>query len=169
MNQDYTVKQFTDRNKPDNFGNSTYTVVFNEDPRPVYLASKAPLQIGHKKYGHIQDGQYGPKFKSEKRDGDGFTPNNSSYQPRTPKKSDDERSNDIRWGLTIKEANAYIIANRPNLDAEKWSKEVIEYASALYAISDEPTKVQEEPPLQDQLPDNMLDGTEPIELSDIPF
>lgn len=170
MNQDYTVKQFTDRNKADNFGNKTYTVVFDEDPRPVYLASKGDLQIGHKKYGRIESGQYGDKFKSEKRDGEGFAPpQGTGYQPRPNKKSDDERSNDIRWGLTLKEANAYIIANRPNLDADKWSKEVIEYASALYAISDEPVKVQQEPPLQDQLPDDMLDGTEPIELSNIPF
>lgn len=172
MNQDYTVKQFTDRNKADNFGNKTYTVVFDEDPRPVYLASKGDLQIGHKKYGRIESGQYGPKFKSEKRDGEGFAPpQGTGYQPRSPKKSDDERSNDIRWGLTIKEANAYIIANRPNLDADKWSKEVIEYASALYAISDEPVKVQEEPPLQDQLPDDMLDnhGLTADELGEIPF
>lgn len=166
--QDFTVKSFTNKNKPDKFGNHTYTVVFEEDARPVYLASKTELQAGMKKYGEILDGEYGPRFKSQQKEG--FAPpQGTGYQPqsRPNKKSDDERSNDIRWGLTIKEANAYIIANRPNLDADKWSKEVIEYASALYAISDEPTKPEEEAPTQDELPDDLLD--EPINLAEIPF
>lgn len=136
QNQDYTVEVAIDRKKPDNFGNQTYDVKFEEYEQMVYVASKTPLKKGDKKYGHIEQNEYGFRFKSEKKM-DGPRPA-QSYTPKAPKKSDDERSEDIRWGLCIKEANAYITKYEEGLSEEQWADAVNRYANALYKVSHGP-------------------------------
>lgn len=176
---DLTITELIPRGTVDNYGNQQYTARFAEYPNQVYAAFKSPPPIGTKKWGTIKaDGGNGPAFKSAKKldfqggapQSGGFTPQ-SNYQPRqaAPKKSDSERSNDIRWGLCLKEANLYVSKYRPDLDAHKWSQEVVEYASALFLISNEPQPAIQEAPIQDQLPDELLDGSEPIEIKDFPF
>lgn len=149
MSQEYTVKSFTNKNKPDKFGNHTYTAVFEEDPRPVYIASKSELQAGFKKYGDILEGEYGPRFKSAQKPDD-YQPSNprteapthvSQSMPQLPQresKAPQERSDDIRWGLCIKEANAYVTKNRPDLNTTEWAVEVYEYANSLFFMTAEP-------------------------------
>lgn len=181
--QDYTIAELTHRGTADKWGNAQYTVKFAEYPNQVYAAFKNPPTIGMKRWGTIQaDGTNGPAFKSAQKEFNGqpaqsgFSPQ-PSYQPRssTPKKSDDERSKDIRWGLCLKEANLYVSKYRPDLDPAKWAQDIIEYASALYAVSAEPaptaTPVQSEQPQPQSPPDYIPEDIDdaPLNLSGIPF
>jgi len=177
MPQDYTIVELTPRGTVDNYGNQQVTVKFAEYPNQVYAAFKTMPAIGTKKWGTIKtDGGNGPAFKSAKKEFNGapqggFAPQATQQRSNTPKKSDDERSKDIRWGLCLKEANLYVSKTRADLDAPTWSKEVVEYASALYAVSSEPTQPPQTAPEYDQLPDDMLEnhGLTPEELTEIPF
>lgn len=182
MPQDYIIEALTPQNRTDNFGNQAYMVKFAEHPVPVYAAFKNPPQIGDKRYGTISQGQYGPRFKGAQRPDfqpGGFqqpagapqAPQGYNQAPRAgaPRKSDEERSQDIRWGLCIKEANAYVTKNRADLGADDWAKEVNEYANALYRVSEGPGPVVEEARPADQLPDDDDITDEPIDLAAIPF
>ena len=176
--RDLTIDQVINRQKKDNFGNMTFDVKFLEDDRMVYMAAKTEPKKGWTKYGYIEDGQYGPKFKSVKKEdaGDGsFTGfAKKTYNSPTPqgKKSDDERSQDIRWGLCIKEANLYVTKNREDLASDQWAIEVNEYANALYRLSEGPDKTDAERVAEkvggDVLPTDD-DMNKPLDARDLPF
>lgn len=135
MSQEYTIAALTNRNKPDKFGNGTYTVKFGEDERSVFASFKTEPKIGDKKYGDIIDGEYGPRFKSAPRpEFAGQTPSQPSFTPQATqnKPQYDDRSKEIIWSICVKEAASYVSKEESELKANEFAGAVSEYANALF-------------------------------------
>lgn len=135
MSQEYTIAALTNRNKPDKFGNGTYTVKFGEDERSVFASFKTEPKIGDKKYGDIIDGEYGPRFKSAQRpEYAGQTPSQPSFTPKAVqnKLPYDDRSKEIIWSICVKEAASYVSKENSELDEYRFADMVGEYANALF-------------------------------------
>lgn len=140
MPQNYHITGVEDTSfDPDQYGNRFYSIRFEGTQNSILWKTKNRPETGTTVYGHIEPSKSGKSsiFKKDKLedaptggDGGNFGGKTSRYEPA--------KTEDIRWGLSLKEANAYVIMNRPDLSADDWAKEVHEYALALFRISETP-------------------------------
>lgn len=174
MSQNYTVTSVEDTKfEPSANGSKFYNVTLEGVKDRVLWSTKSRPEVNARVYGHIEPSKSG-KSMIFKRDKEEVPQGNNSgaYQfvsNKPTKKSDDERSDDIRWGLCVKEAAGYITKWQENLESEQWAIQVNEYANALYKLSGGPDPVV---PEQDRLPDEKMDyapSEDEIDLSGLPF
>ena len=148
--QDYKLINVEKSSLPDdNYGNSWYTVDVDGHDGPLLWLTKTTPEKGQVVYGHTELSKSGKSmlFKKDKReDGEVYTPRNNtpthvseSLPPSQSKAPFDDRSNEIRWSICIKEANMYVTKYRDSLPPEEWATEVVEYAEELYKVSQMPT------------------------------
>lgn len=142
MAQFYTVTSVEDTKfEPSPNGSRFYNVGFEGQPGKYLWSTKTRPEVNSRAYGHIEPSKSGKSmlFKRDKEEGAPYQQNSAaSGFAKSPKKSDDERSDDIRWGLCLKEANLYITKYEEGLDEDQWADAVNKYANALYKVSHGP-------------------------------
>lgn len=150
MSQTYHITSVKDTSfDPDAYGNKFYSIEVQEFQGALLWKTKNRPEVGAVVYGHTEPSKTGKSmlFKKDKQE-DGFSGtvmhDEHPYGTGIKRQAQQDRSEDIRWGLSLKEANAYVIANRKDLDADKWASEVIEYAKALYKLSETPKSKEDE-------------------------
>lgn len=125
----YTVKELAPTGKIDAKYGTEYIVHFNEDPREVKLSRKNQVSIGDSFHGEIRSNSYGAYFKTDQAPA---PTQGGSYTGGSAKNSDGQRQ-----GMCINNAAAYVNTfSKPNMPYDEWAKEVMGYASALYALGD---------------------------------
>ena len=174
--RDYHIKSVKDTTfDPDNYGNKYYSIEVEEQQGTILWKTKNRPEAGTVVYGHTEMSQSGKSmlFKKDQKEEGGSYPAAKPFAKSSEGETNTNQQDNIRWGLCIKEANAYVIAYRPDLDAEGWAKEVNEYANELYKVTTEPAKspvdkVKEL--LGDNIPDDDIDS-EPskADYDSIPF
>lgn len=174
MPQNYNIIAVEDTSfEPDQYQNRFYSVRFEGEQNSVLWKTKQRPNLGPV-YGHIEPSRSGKSrvFKKDKmEEGASFGPAGlsvpASQFSKPGKKSDDERSDDIRWGLCLKEANQYITKHESELDEEQWADAVNRYANALYKVSHGPA------PEPEVVPDDYMGGPpvldDEIDLGELPF
>jgi hypothetical protein len=148
MEQFLTIDKIKDSGKVDNFGNHKcyISLTGHEDEvtyTDVYAAFKDLPTEGTIRYGSVQDGEYGQRFKSAQvPDGvqrpAGMTsaaksaPQSASKAPQGTSYNQDG----ARQGMAINNAATYVIAqlNGDRLSPEDFASEIQEYAKAIYKI-----------------------------------
>lgn len=147
MSQNYTVTSVEDTKfEPSANGSKFYNVTLEGVKDRVLWSTKSRPEVNARVYGHIEPSKSGKSmiFKRDKEEAPQGN-NSGAYQfvsNKPTKKSDDERSDDIRWGLCVKEAAGYITKWQENLESEQWAIQVNEYANALYKLSGGPDPEQ---------------------------
>lgn len=174
--QTYRITSVEDTDlDPDQYGNKFYKVTLEGHNGPLLWKTAKRPEVGLPVYGHTELSKSGKSmlFKKDKKPDDYREPSPRMDKPThisesmpqvTPPSNKDK---DIQWAVCIKMANEYLTKNRPNLSAELWASEVLEYAQCMNANYNQKTVA---PKPQDTTPsDDEVDNFTPEQLADIPF
>lgn len=117
------IDKETNQQRADNYGNLKYYVKFQGEADTVPLSAKKPPVVGDKKFGSIEQGQYGRYFKAAKNP-NGFSGGGSKYD-----------SDGQKQGMAIKSAADYVTKHsKDKLAPNEFARAVEAYATALYNL-----------------------------------